>query len=137
MVLAVCDDWLVYGPNLDCWIRLFVHRPRARRGVRALTGLPTALPPLDGAAFCFVSDFTRRGALADGWPASLEHRRIQRHRPRDFPRRRHCKPWSGGSLYVGRIDDRKGIETLIRAMPQLPEASLEIVGRGGTQYSSS
>src|SRR3954469_8233557 len=25
LVLAVCDDWLSYGPHLDAWIRLFPH----------------------------------------------------------------------------------------------------------------
>src|SRR5207248_198254 len=45
MVLNVCDDWLVYGPRLDAWSRLFARVPRAAaRAVSAMTGVPTALP---------------------------------------------------------------------------------------------
>src|SRR5207245_9659184 len=68
LVLAVCDDWLVYGPKLDAWMRLFPRRPRAARVVTAMTRVPTRLPRLSGAAFCFVSDFTRRYALPTAWP---------------------------------------------------------------------
>src|SRR5438874_4425066 len=68
LVVAVCDDWLVYGPNLDAWTRLFRSRPRAGRVVAAGARVPTRLPRLADAAFCFVSDFTRRRAQADAWP---------------------------------------------------------------------
>ena len=39
--------------------------------------------------------------------------------------------WSWRLLHVGRIDDRKGVDTAIRALALLPDAaSLEVVGRG-------
>jgi glycogen(starch) synthase len=138
LVLAVCDDWLSYGPRLDAWMRLFPHRPAAARAVAAATRAPTRLPRLAGAAFCFVSDFTRRYALKNAWPglsmeiATVVYSGIDRT---DFPPMKpNVGEWGWRLLYVGRIDDRKGIETLIRALPALPEASLEIVGRGGPEY---
>jgi glycosyltransferase involved in cell wall biosynthesis len=41
------------------------------------------------------------------------------------------QPWSWRLLYVGRIDERKGIDTAIRALEHLPaEATLRVVGSG-------
>ena len=40
IVYNVYDDWLVYGPKLDAWTRLFRRRPRLGRMVRARTGVP-------------------------------------------------------------------------------------------------
>jgi glycosyltransferase involved in cell wall biosynthesis len=140
MVLAVCDDWLVYGPNLDAWQRLFLARPRAARVVQAVTRVPTSLPNLAEGAFCFVSDFTRRRAIGDGFAdintSTVVFSGIDRNDfpPGPTPDRRS---WSWRILYVGRIDDRKGIETLIKALNDLPEASLEILGRGADEYVAS
>src|SRR4029078_7605752 len=47
------------------------------------------------------------------------------------------RSWSWRILYVGRIDDRKGIETLIKAMPDLPEGTVEILGTGRDEYLAS
>jgi glycosyltransferase involved in cell wall biosynthesis len=42
-----------------------------------------------------------------------------------------AEPWAWRLLYVGRIDERKGIDTAIRALEQLPEeATLTVVGSG-------
>lgn len=68
-VLVICDEWPVYGPEVDAWLRLFVHRPRLGRLLEQVSrrhGRVTwhaTLPPLDtlGPA-CFVSDFLRRRA---------------------------------------------------------------------------
>ncbi len=139
MVLAVCDDWLVYGPRLDAWHRLFRHRSLLGRLVEAAGGPPTRLPDLDRlGAFCFVSDFTRRRAEeAKGSPfavATVVYSGIER---REFtpPPAATGDEWRWRLLYVGRVDDRKGIETLLAALTQLPpEASLEIIGRGDPGY---
>jgi len=142
LVLSICDDWLCYGPNLDAWTRLFPQRPAAARLVSAATGLPTRLPRLAAAAFCFVSDFTRRYAHAHAWPGisidieTVVYSGIDRT---DFPDTRpNSGPWDWRLLYVGRVDHRKGIETLMRALALLPpEASLEIIGRGSDDYINS
>jgi glycogen synthase len=39
-------------------------------------------------------------------------------------------PWRGQLLYAGRLDDRKGLATLIEAVVGLPELTLRIVGDG-------
>jgi glycogen(starch) synthase len=138
MVFAVCDDWLVYGPRLDAWQRLFLHRPRLARLISLLGGVPTALSDLgDAGAFCFVSDFTRERAeqeLAAAFSnATVVYSGIERA---DFPRRRAVQPsWGWRLLYVGRIDERKGLETLLSALADLPSAAtLEIIGRGDPEY---
>lgn len=139
MVLAVCDDWLVYGPRLDAWHRLFSQRPLLGRAVEALGGPPTRFPELDRlGAFCFVSDFTRRRAEeANGRPfsvATVVYSGIERS---DFAPAAPSgmADWRWRLLYVGRVDDRKGIETLIASLTLLPaETTLEIIGRGDPQY---
>jgi glycogen synthase len=139
LVLSVCDDWLSYGPSLDAWMRVFRPRPRLGRAVRLATGLPTRLASLDTAAFCFVSEFTRGTARRTGWPvlakSTVVHSGID---PGDFPT---VAPRSGPAgwrlLYVGRIDERKGIGTLVRALARLPAAAtLEVVGRGDDTYAA-
>jgi glycogen synthase len=141
LVLAICDDWLSYGPRLDAWMRLFPHRPRAARALATATRASTHLPQLAGAAFCFVSDHTRRYARANAWQGisididTVVYSGIDRT---DFPPMAPAgRDWRWRLLYVGRVDDRKGIETVIKALAALPEASLEIVGRGGRDYVES
>jgi glycogen synthase len=140
LVYAVCDDWPIYGPSLDGWMRLFAGRPRLAAVAGRLFGVPTTLPDLGGSgAFCFVSEVTRRRVEEQsGWRypiATVVYSGIDR---RDFPPLAGPPPpreWRWRLLYVGRVDDRKGIETLIRAMPLLPEAAtLAIVGRGHAGY---
>jgi glycosyltransferase involved in cell wall biosynthesis len=48
-----------------------------------------------------------------------------------FPASGPQPPWRWRVLYVGRIEERKGLHTLVRALPLLPaEATLSVVGRG-------
>jgi glycosyltransferase involved in cell wall biosynthesis len=137
LVYAVCDDWLIYGPDLDRWLRLF-HRRRARalgRLVNALTGLPTSLPDLGRTgSFLFVSEATRDAA--ERWSrwtypdSTVVFSGIDR---RDFPATSpsSAHPWRWRLLYVGRLEERKGVHTLLRALARLPaEATLDVVGRG-------
>jgi glycogen(starch) synthase len=142
LVLTICDDWLCYGPNLDAWMRLFPRRPTAARLVSMATRVPTHLPRLGQAAFCFVSDFTRRYAHEHAWSGiaiDIETVVYLGIDGTDFPPTPlEEREWRGRILYVGRVDDRKGIETLIRAVSRLtPEYSLDIVGRGGHDYVES
>lgn len=138
LVYAVCDDWLSYGPVVDRWGSLF-RRRRSRwlaPVVERVTGLPTTVPDVGRTgSFLFVSDLTRRRSVdATPWTFSdstVVYSGIDRT---DFPeptgddRRR---PWRWRLLYVGRLDPRKGIETVLRALERLPaEATLSIVGRG-------
>ena len=138
MVLAVCDDWLVYGPLLDAWARLFRGRKRLARVARSWFGVPTALPNIaDAGGFCFVTDFVRRRARekahVDPPNSTVVYSGIDRV---DFPPSvPEPRSWSGRLLYVGRIDDRKGLDVAIEALAKLPgTARLDILGRGDAAY---
>lgn len=134
VVYVVCDDWLIYGVRLDAWMRAFRDRRALGRVVTRLTGLPTSLPDIgaDG-TFCFVSETTRaRAEEHSDWRfprATVTYSGIDLT---DFPLCEPAeRPWRGRLLCVGRIDDRKGHDTAIRAIASLGgSASLEIVGKG-------
>jgi len=135
LVYVVCDDWLSYVQSSDPWLRMFAGRPRAGRAVARLTGLPTA--PIDlgpTGAFCFVSDCTRRRSeMHTGWTFPMSTVTFSGIDTDDFPvigPAPAARPWSGRLLYVGRLDERKGVGTAIRALSRLPEATLELVGPG-------
>ena len=138
MVYGICDDWLTYGVALDPWARHWDADP-IRRGMGRMVGrglrLPAVLPDLGSTGcFCFISAETRDRARAGSpWTypvAPVVHAGIDRAQypgPAEVPTR----PWDWRLLYMGRLDPRKGTDTLLRAMVRLPEkATLSIVGRG-------
>ena len=110
----VLDDWLDYAPGEDQWRRLL------RRRFDTTT--------IDH--WVFISAYTRERARSRGYafassevnPAGLGD---------EFLRAAPPRPWSWRLLYVGRIDERKGIDTAVRALEHLPsEATLRVVGSG-------
>ncbi|MCU1429722.1 MAG: glycosyltransferase, partial [Actinomycetia bacterium] len=113
-VLVACDDWLVYGPIVDSWAKLFVRRPFAGRVARRWTGVPTTIADLGRVdAVCFVSEAVRRVAAEHTrWSfarSTVTYSGIDRA---DFPPLRDDEaagPWRGKLCYVGRLDPRKGI----------------------------
>jgi glycosyltransferase involved in cell wall biosynthesis len=130
-VAFVHDDWLDYGPRVDAWLKLFTGPRRGRLAglAQTLLRMPTSVDFDNAARYVFVSERTRRRALDAGrnprdWgiahsgidPAYIDPRPEQ--------------PWQWRLLYVGRIDERKGIATVVDALAQLPEATLTIVGEG-------
>ncbi|CAN5559549.1 hypothetical protein BH20ACT18_BH20ACT18_13090 [soil metagenome] len=160
----VHDDWMVYGPQVDAWTRgwsraarlaavptllapvsarmapvsarLAAVSGRLAAAAEGRTGAPTR-PHLGGAArWLFVSETTRAraidavGSLDDGGvapsgidPAFLESAPEQ--------------PWRWRLLYVGRIDERKGIATAVQALACLPPAAtLTIVGEGEHRHET-
>ena len=138
VVSVICDEWPIYGPLVDGWLRPLAPRPRLGRIIAALTGLETALPDLDriGPA-CFVSDFLRQAVRARSpWSfpdSTVVYSGIQTD---EFPPRQEtAPPWRWRLLYVGRIDPRKGVDTAIRALASCPpEAVLHVVGRGDDRH---
>ena len=136
LVLVVCDEWLVYGPELDAWTRIFKNRPRLRHWASTLTRTPTDLPDLSSAAFCFISDFIRRRSR-DGapWARGIASVVYSGFDERDFPiASASPRPWRGRLLVVGRLDERKGTHVAVRALAHVPDATLEINGRGDETY---
>jgi glycosyltransferase involved in cell wall biosynthesis len=134
-VAFVHDDWLVYGPAVDQWLRSFRgwRRP-VGAAMQRLTQIPTRLEVRAVARWVFVSAFTRDRALASGHAltgvdvahSGIDPAFIGPAAPRD---------WGWRLLYLGRIDERKGADTAIEAMTRLPdEATLTIVGDGDERH---
>ena len=110
----VLDDWLDYAPKEDQWRRMFTRR--------------FDVSSIDH--WVFISEYTRQRARDLGHtfassevnPAGVGE---------EFLAPAPVQPWAWRLLYVGRIDERKGIDTAVRALAQLPgEATLDVVGSG-------
>ena len=128
-VAFVHDDWLDYGRHVDGWTGLFTYRlPRLAPVVERITGVPTRVELGVAARYVFVSETTRRRALASGLglaSTGIAHSGIDP----DFIDPAPAAPWSWSLLYVGRLDERKGVHTAVAALAKLPkEATLAIAG---------
>jgi glycogen(starch) synthase len=134
-VAFVHDDWLLYGPVVDQWLRSFAGWRRPAGAVaQRMTGIPTRFEVAAVARWVFVSAFTRDRALAAGHEltgvevahSGIDPAFIGPAAPRD---------WGWRMLYLGRIDERKGADTAIEAMTRLPaEATLTIMGNGDERH---
>jgi glycosyltransferase involved in cell wall biosynthesis len=128
-VAFVHDDWLDYGRWADGWLHMFrVRRARLAPLAERFVGIPARVD-FDGAAsYLFVSERTRRHALAQGLGlrrTSVAHSGIHE----EFLDPAPVAEWGWRLLYVGRLDPRKGVDTAVQAMTGLPdEARLELVG---------
>ena len=128
----VHDDWLDYGPRVDAWLKTFAgpRRGRLARAAELVLRTPTQVDLDRGARWMFVSERTRQRALDAGRrPASsgIAHSGIDPA----YLDQRPGREWGWRLLYVGRIDERKGIATAVEALAQLPEeATLTVVGEG-------
>jgi glycosyltransferase involved in cell wall biosynthesis len=126
----VHDDWLDYGRWVDPWLRTFYGPRRGRLAPlgERVAGLPTSVDFRDAAAYVFVSDFTRRHALDIGLGlrrTEVAHSGIHADYLGPAPE----QEWHWRLLYVGRLDQRKGVDLAIEALAQLPaEARLEVAG---------
>jgi glycogen(starch) synthase len=130
-VAFVHDDWLDYGPRVDAWLKLFTGPRRSRLAgpTEAVLRMPTCVEFDTAARYVFVSERTRRHALEARGPlrdTGIAHSGIDP----SFLDPRPDHPWEWKLLYVGRIDERKGIATVVDALAQLPDATLSIVGEG-------
>ncbi|HWE67138.1 MAG TPA: glycosyltransferase [Acidimicrobiales bacterium] len=138
MVYAICDEWLIYGLELDPWSHRWFTNPLRRAAGRVagpLLGVPTVLPDLGAeGCFCFLSRHTRRSTeAASPWSYPIDpivYPGIERSM---FPPPDPAEPppWGWNLLYTSRLDARKGVDTLLRALTLLPEAAtLSLLGRG-------
>ncbi|WP_354702358.1 radical SAM domain-containing protein [Paraconexibacter sp. AEG42_29] len=130
-VAVLGDYWLQYGPDVDGWMRAFKSRPRLGRVVDRATGLPTRVLLGRDMSYVFVSE-TVRGRAREAFP-DLTDDEVAHHGP-DLDLFRWAgerPPWRWRLLYLGRIDERKGVAIAIRALKDLPdEATLDVVGSG-------
>lgn len=132
MVAVVEDDWLTYGPNVDAWTAAWSRRPRWIGQVAArLSGVPTAPPSLPpSVTVAFASDYLRDRAATTGavgfTTAEIIPLGID---ATDFPLQPvKPRPWRGRLLCVGRIEARKGFDVAVRALAELPDVTLRLVG---------
>lgn len=134
LVYAVCNDWLVWGPDQDAWMHGWSDRPGLAKLARLVTGLPTSLPDVGASGtFLFVSEWTRRYAGEHSrWAfpdsavvySGIEAGELQA--PSDPDR-----PWGWRLLFVGRLDRDKGADVAVNALRHLPdEATLSVIGPG-------
>lgn len=131
---VVVDDWLVYGPKVDAWQRAF-GKPGLERVAELLTGIPTRFDLASCANWVCVSARVRDRAIQEGREiqgAKIAHAGIDDalFRPVD------SQQWEGRLLCLGRIDPRKGADTAIKALAELPDARLAIIGGGDERHLS-
>jgi glycosyltransferase involved in cell wall biosynthesis len=126
---VVVDEWLLYGPQVDAWQRTFGRNRAMARLAEAISGVPSRVDLGAAGHWQFVSAAVRDRALErhpDLTDSSIAHAGIDPSRFGAAPPR----PWGWRLLYLGRIDERKGIDTAIRALRHLPKATLRVVGWG-------
>jgi glycogen(starch) synthase len=133
----VCDDWMLYGPNVDSWMRRGRRLPGVLAGaVERLAGVPASIDLDHAARWVFISEYARQAAVQNGWrlpDSTVEHSGFSAAR---FPPS-EAGPWRWRLLYCGRLDPRKGVATAIRALARLPGvATLTIKGDGPAGYAS-
>jgi glycosyltransferase involved in cell wall biosynthesis len=132
----VCDDWLLYGPDVDAWTRVWRGRRRlVAPAAEKLTGIPARIELLEGVGpVMFASEALRAKARRRGVDpvvSEVGHRGVERHLFRAAAR----PDWSWRLVCVGRIDPRKGIDLAIDALTHLPEdATLAVVGGGDAAH---
>ncbi len=134
-VAVVIDDWLVYGPRVDGWVRLGSRLGPVRTMLERATRLPARPPRADAARWLFCSQFTRDAAEAarGPLPGSVVHPGVDP----SLGGTRDSGPWRWRLLYYGRIDARKGIATAIEALTSLPaQAVLTVLGGGDRAHAA-
>jgi glycosyltransferase involved in cell wall biosynthesis len=128
-VAALCDDWWSYAPAVDAWTRAFASRPALGRAAAALTRVPAQPDPAAAiGTWVFLSEELRARAAG----LALRRARVAPRGPDPiFARAPEERPWRWRLVYVGRIDERKGVDLAVEAMALLPEeATLEVIGGG-------
>lgn len=129
---VVVDDWLVYGPKVDAWLRLARSFPP--RLAERLSGVPARVDFAGAAQWVFVSRYVERKAREAG--VGIEDGRIANAGIEEgvFSPGAPREDWAGRLLCLGRIDPRKGADTAIRALADLPRATLRVVGSGDNAH---
>jgi glycogen synthase len=126
----VHDDWLVYGPKVDQWMRAHGRSERAAERAEKRVGIPARVDLRRVDRWVFVSETTRRRAEAtvgdlgdtEVLPSGIDPSFIDPAPERE---------WRWRLLHVGRLDPRKGLETAVEAMRHLPSTTTLVLAGGG------
>ena len=130
---VVGDDWMLYGPEVDAWTRMISRLGPAGPVAARLLGVPSP-PDLSEALWLFNSEATRRRSRESPFSvdrAEVAHPGIDTSLFRPAPEH----GWEWRLVYVGRIDQRKGIDTAVEALGHLPaESRLTVLGSGDESF---
>jgi len=128
----ICDEWLVYGPGVDGWLRM-TRRPGLGRAAELITRIPARVDFDAVGPWLFLSELLRERSVAARPLHDTEVAHLGADRAIFTPK--PPQPWGWRLLYAGRIDPRKGIDLAILALRHLPaEATLDVVGGGDTAH---
>lgn len=132
MVITLHDYWPQYALQWDPWLRMFEWRPWAR-ALAAPLRMVTGAPDLSTATVSVISNHLRDKLATEGrWrfpnaeviPFGIDLGLFPVVEPQ-------TRDWNWRILYVGRLDEAKGLRTLALAMRHFPPTtSLEIIGQG-------
>jgi glycosyltransferase involved in cell wall biosynthesis len=132
---CVNDDWLLYGPKVDPWTRVWRRPPLAWAPVREVAGVPTRVDLAAAARYVFCSHTTREAALR-AWPRLADGGVLHPGVAPEFAAAPE-QPWGGRLLYAGRLDERKGLLTLVDAVAAVADVTLRISGGGDARFAAT
>lgn len=130
---VVVDDWLLYAPSEDKWQRAVRRLGPLAGPAGALAGVPSRLRFDEALEWVVVSEVILSRARWGGWKLP---RNTVAHAGVDLGLFEAASPvpWRGSLLCVGRIDPRKGIATAIRALVEVPNGHLTVIGGGDASH---
>ena len=133
---VVGDEWMQYSPKVDAWYRMAVRLRGLAPVAGRLTGVPVGVDFGDG-TWLFNSLATRDHAVRysgfDLARSEVVHPGIDNSLFPSAP----AREWGWRLLYVGRLDERKGVDAAIAALSHLPrEATLRVLGSGDERYEA-
>jgi glycosyltransferase involved in cell wall biosynthesis len=127
---VVGDEWLRWGLRADGWLRPLRSRPWLGRIAERIYGLPGSVV-FDGAATWLFNSAAIRASAPRLSNSAVAHPGIDEALFRPAP----AQPWRWRLLYLGRLDERKGIHLAVDALRELPPgATLTIQGTGDAEY---
>jgi glycogen(starch) synthase len=124
----VINDWLIYGPGVDQWLAFWNRAGWLATPAGVLMRIPTTVDLAGAARWVFCSEAMRRSSLLEQ-PRLVDTAVVHLGVSPDFAAQPE-HPWQGRLLYAGRLDERKGVGTLIDAVAGLRDCTLRIVGDG-------
>jgi glycogen(starch) synthase len=133
----ISDEWMIYGQEVDAWLRTCARLPRPTSALARAVGLPSRVDFAHAATWSFVSEFLRDAVQAAG--IRLKHTCIGRTgiNADELAPRPPRAEFGGSLLYAGRVTPAKGVDVAVRALAQLPEHHhLRVIGPVDRSYGA-